>query len=117
MARYMPTILQILQNRLASRKSLSKKELSVLSIVTTTAKEHISSESLLSLVLPSLIKTAKKNDDEITDLLNTVRNLIIKSNYPYKYLKQIVILFSSLQTPGHRKLLISTVSAIASHIK
>ncbi|CAH1392234.1 unnamed protein product [Nezara viridula] len=104
---YFPSILNFLQNRIKAKKSLTKRELQVLSIITSSPTENISSETLLSFVLPSLLKNYKKDDEEITQLLTAANNLMKAVEKPGPYLRQIVPLFSSLSAPQHRKLLIS----------
>lgn len=104
---YFPKILRILQDRLKLKKSLSKKELKVLSIITSSPTENISAETLLSFILPSLLKNYKKDEEEITQLLTASNNLMKGVMEPGPYLRQIVPLFSSLSAPQHRKLLLS----------
>nr|XP_024214099.1 small subunit processome component 20 homolog [Halyomorpha halys] len=114
---YIPKILKILQDRLKVKKSLTRRELQVLSIITSSPTENISSETLLSFILPSLLKNYKKDDEEITQLLTASNNLMKGVVEPGPYLRQIVPLFSSLSSPPHRKLLVSLTLDISQRSK
>ncbi|CAA9996624.1 unnamed protein product [Nesidiocoris tenuis] len=110
---FVHVILERLKRKLESKRNLDRKEREVMSRVTEMVNDPQSSEVLLELLFPTLMKKAEGPDDVIGPLLTTVYNLIKNVEKPGRYVRKLAPLYSSVCSPSSRKLLFSIVIALS----
>uniref|UniRef100_A0A146LBX0 Small subunit processome component 20 n=2 Tax=Lygus hesperus TaxID=30085 RepID=A0A146LBX0_LYGHE len=113
LVRFVPIILERLKRKLESKRGLERKEREVMSRVTELVTDAESSEVVLELLLPSLVKKSESSDDVISPLLSTVYNLIKNVTQPGRYVRKLAPLYGSVASPSARKLLFSIVIALS----
>lgn len=111
--RFVPVILERLRRKLLNKKGLDRREREVMSRVTELVTDAESSEVLLELLLPLLIKKAESPDDVIGPLLTTVYNLIKNVSHPGRYVRKLAPLYGSVVSASARKVLFSIVIALS----
>ncbi|KAF6203330.1 hypothetical protein GE061_003748 [Apolygus lucorum] len=113
LVRFVPVILERLKRKLESKRGLERKEREVMSRVTELVTDAQSSEVVLELLLPTLVKKSESSDDVISPLLSTVYNLIKNVAQPGRYVRKLAPLYGSVASPSARKLLFSIVIALS----
>ncbi|XP_014242650.1 small subunit processome component 20 homolog [Cimex lectularius] len=110
---HVSAILERLDRKLQSKLPLTKKDSEVMSRITELVNDSESSDKLLSLLFPSLIKKAGAGEEIIMPLLTTVYNLIKNVEDPGRYVLKLAPLFGSVDGPMARKLLFSIVVTLS----
>lgn len=111
---YIPQLLLRLKMNFSSkgsRKSLDKRDLNILSMLTKHVEEPETCDSLLKLLLPILIgKTQSQSSTEVvTQVISTLSNLIKRLQSPEMYIRKIAPLFEQVSEVGARKQLCDLV--------
>lgn len=112
---YMPIILQYMKQKLSrskGKRGLSQHELAVLSRATEMLNDPVNSETLISLVIPILLKKAGASEDIVCPLLSTVANLLRNIEKPQKYIRNFAPVFGQVSGYVPRKALVALVQSI-----
>ncbi|GLV33838.1 uncharacterized protein CBL_11277 [Carabus blaptoides fortunei] len=105
---FVPQILERFKKKLANKnKGISQRELFILSRISELVWEADISDTVLSLVLPLVVRRASGgvSDETILQLVTTVYNLIKNVSAPHKHLRKIAPLFCEVRATPTRKLL------------
>lgn len=114
---HMPVILQYMKQKLSKSKGkrgLSQQELTVLSRATELINDPVNSDTLISLVVPILLKKAGSSEDIVCPLLTTITNLLRNVEKPQKYVRSLAPVFGQISGYAPRKALITLVQSIGS---
>lgn len=114
---HIPHILEFIKNKLKrSNKNISKIELVILSRISEFVTNTETCDTLLTLILPILIKKATHDNEQtysVMELLTTVINLVKIVNRPEIHLRAIAPLVGLVSDIHIRKLLIQLYNTIA----
>lgn len=112
---HIPRILEFIKNKLKkSNKGVSRIELAILSRISEFVTDADTCDTLLSLILPILIKkAARDNEEAVMELLTTVTNLVKIVNRPEIHLRAVAPLVSLVSDINVRKLLMRLYKSIA----
>lgn len=94
------------------KRGLSKHELTVLSRATEMINDPVNCDTLISLVIPILLKRAGASEDIVCPLLTTVSNLLRNVEKPQKYIRNLALVFGQVSGYTSRKALIALVQSI-----
>ncbi|XP_069689745.1 small subunit processome component 20 homolog isoform X2 [Periplaneta americana] len=112
---HIPAILERLERKIVSLKhrSLSQRDLVVLSRATELVWDAPTSDTLLRLLLPVLEKKAGSGEDIVSHIISTLNNLLKNIIHPEKHLRSMAPLFGVVGAPGPRKQLNELLITIA----
>ncbi|KAG7189774.1 hypothetical protein KM043_017437 [Ampulex compressa] len=113
---YVPNILEYMKNKLRKcSKSVNKIELVILSRISEFVTDGAICDTLLTLILPILVKKATygENEETIVELITTVINLIKHVEKPQVHIRSITPLLGAIFAVDARKLLMQLYSTIA----
>lgn len=118
---YIPDILQLLQanwrHKKASRQQLDKRELNILSLLTSHVEKPETCEQLLQLLIPIFTKQAGSSGPEaVLQLITTLSNLSQRVPAPHKYVCQLSPLFEQVHVLPARKLLCDMLGDMAKRL-
>ncbi|XP_075229923.1 small subunit processome component 20 homolog [Lycorma delicatula] len=113
---HIPSILERLKIKL-SRKGgkyhLGKRDLTILSRATELVTDSATSDTLLSLIFPMILKKAKSGNEVLCPILNTVANLIKNVCNPGSYIYKLAPLFGLVSTAESRRLLTQIIVSVS----
>ncbi|XP_034650089.1 LOW QUALITY PROTEIN: small subunit processome component 20 homolog [Drosophila subobscura] len=118
---HIPAILQQLQtswrHRKAGRQMLDKRELNILTLITSHVQEPATCELLLELVLPIFTKqSASAGPETVVQLITTLSNLSQRVPRPQDYVRQLAPLFEQVHVLPARKLLCDLLADMAKRL-
>lgn len=118
---HIPTILQQLQNswrhKKAGRQTLDKRELNILTLITSHVEEPDTCELLLQVLLPIFTKqSASAAPETVVQLVTTLGNLLKRVSKPQNYLRQLAPLFEQVSALPARKLLCDLLADMAKQL-
>jgi len=118
---HIPAILQQLQNswrhKKASRQTLDKRELNILTLITSHVEESDTCELLLQVLLPIFTKqSASAGPETVVQLVTTLANLLKRVPRPQDYVRQLAPLFEQVSVLPARKLLCELLSDMAKRL-
>ncbi|XP_033152449.1 small subunit processome component 20 homolog [Drosophila mauritiana] len=118
---HIPTILQQLQNswrhKKAGRQTLDKRELNILTLITSHVKEPDTCELLVQVLLPIFTKqSASAAPETVIQLVTTLGNLLKRVPKPQNYLRQLAPLFEQVSALPARKLLCDLLGDMAKRL-
>ncbi|KAH8321513.1 hypothetical protein KR074_007240 [Drosophila pseudoananassae] len=118
---HIPTILQQLQNswrhKKAGRQTLDKRELNILTLITSHVEEPATCELLLDVVLPIFTKQAASSGPEtVVQLVTTLSNLLKRVAKPQDYVRPLASLFEQVHVLPARKLLCDVLADMAKRL-
>ncbi|XP_017027421.1 small subunit processome component 20 homolog [Drosophila kikkawai] len=118
---YIPAILQQLQNswrhKKAGRQALDKRELNILTLITSHVEEPATCELLLSVLLPIFTKQAASAGPEtVVQLVTTLSNLLKRVARPQDYVRPLAPLFEQVNVLPARKLLCELLADMAKRL-
>ncbi|XP_043645903.1 small subunit processome component 20 homolog [Drosophila teissieri] len=118
---HIPTILQQLQNswrhKKAGRQTLDKRELNILTLITSHVEEPDTCELLLQVLLPIFTKqSASAAPETVVQLVTTLGNLLKRVPKPQNYLRQLAPLFEQVSALPARKLLCDLLADMAKRL-
>ncbi|XP_063986981.1 small subunit processome component 20 homolog [Diachasmimorpha longicaudata] len=114
---HVPDILSYIKRKFQKSKSgINRTETSILARISELDLDPETSNSLVSLSLPILVKRAMKGEAEetILELLTTIANLMKNVQEPHVHLRAILPLLSCVGSSAARKLLLQLFKTIAS---
>ncbi|RZF48294.1 hypothetical protein LSTR_LSTR010257 [Laodelphax striatellus] len=94
------------------RVQLSQRDLLILSRATELVSDATTSETLIGILLPALLKKAAAGADVLCPLLTTIANLMKNVADPSRYAQQLAPVFALASAPDARKLLTQITSAV-----
>ncbi|KAK0177605.1 hypothetical protein PV328_001642 [Microctonus aethiopoides] len=113
---YVPDILLFIKRKLEkSRMGVNRTETTILARISELNLDPATSDTLLSLSLPILVKRAMRGESEeiILELLTTIVNLMKNVNDPQIHVRSILPLLYSISSLAARKLLMQLLKTIA----
>ena len=113
---HVPDILEYMKKKLErSSKGVNRTELNILSRLSELAKDPETSDRLLTLLLPILVKRAIRGESEetIVELLATIVNLVKNVDKPEIHLRAIIPLLGTISPVQARKMLLQLIDTIA----
>lgn len=112
---YLPKILQKFQKNLKSRRGLTKRDLSVLSRATELITDAETCSTLLTLLLPILVRKSHSSAGEevLLQMVNTVINLFNKIDQPELHIRNIAPMFEQISAVVPRKRLCDLLRIIS----
>lgn len=118
---HIPTIIQQLQNswrhKKAGRQTLDKRELNILTLITSHVEEPDTCELLLQVLLPIFTKqSASAAPETVVQLVTTLGNLLKRVSKPQNYLRQLAPLFEQVSALPARKLLCDLLADMAKQL-
>ncbi|KAH8290578.1 hypothetical protein KR054_004196 [Drosophila jambulina] len=118
---HIPAILQQLQNswrhKKAGRQSLDKRELNILTLITSHVEESATCELLLNVLLPIFTKQAASAGPEtVVQLVTTLSNLLKRVPRPQDYVRPLAPLFEQVNVLPARKLLCELLADMAKRL-
>ncbi|KAH8269515.1 hypothetical protein KR018_004754 [Drosophila ironensis] len=118
---HIPSILQYLQNswrqKKASKMSMDKLQLHILTLITSYVKEPATCELLLQVVLPIFTKQVTVADHEtVVQLVTTLSNLLERVERPQDYVRTLAPLFEQVHVLPARKLLCDILANMAKRL-
>ncbi|XP_052840785.1 LOW QUALITY PROTEIN: small subunit processome component 20 homolog [Drosophila gunungcola] len=118
---HIPAILQQLQSswrhKKAGRQTLDKRELNILTLITTHVEEPATCELLLEVVLPIFTKQAASAGPEtVVQLVTTLSNLLKRVARPQDYVRPLAPLFEQVNVLPARKLLCELLADMAKRL-
>ncbi|KAH8348777.1 hypothetical protein KR084_010993 [Drosophila pseudotakahashii] len=118
---HIPAILQQLQNswrhKKAGRQTLDKRELNILTLITSHVEEPDTCELLLQVLLPIFTKQATSAGPEtVVQLVTTLANLLKRVPRPQDYVRQLAPLFEQVSVLPARKLLCELLADMAKRL-
>lgn len=104
---YLPNILQKFRMNLRSRRGLTKRDLFILSRITELIVDAETSNTLLTVLLPILVRKSNKSTGEevLVQMITTISNLFKRIERPERHLRSIAPMFEQITAIGPRKLL------------
>lgn len=109
-----PLILEKLKLKLENKKTISQRELSILSRISELVWETALSDNVLQIFLPIVRKRCgNPNEEVVNQQLTTVYNLLNNVKEPLNYLKDISLMFSVVTCVSGRKILCQMLQKIA----
>ncbi|XP_015126374.1 small subunit processome component 20 homolog [Diachasma alloeum] len=114
---HVPDVLSYIKRKFQKSKyGVNRTETSILARISELNLDPETSNSLVSLSLPILVKRAMKGEAEeaILELLTTISNLMRNVQEPHVHLRAILPLFSCVGSSAARKLLLQLFKTIAS---
>lgn len=111
---YLPYILQKFRMNLRSRRGLTKRDLVILSRITELIVDAETSNTLLTVLLPILVRKSNKSTGEevLVQMINTISNLFKRIERPERHLRSIAPMFEQIIAIGPRKLLCDILKVI-----
>ncbi|KAH8402361.1 hypothetical protein KR009_011583 [Drosophila setifemur] len=118
---FIPVILQHLQNswrhRKGAKQMLDKRELNILTLITSHVEEPSTCELLLTVLLPIFTKQAASAGPEtVVQVVTTLSNLLKRVARPQDYVRPLAPLFEQVQVLPARKLLCDLMADMAKRL-
>ncbi|XP_017079026.1 small subunit processome component 20 homolog [Drosophila eugracilis] len=118
---HIPTILQQLQNswrhKKAGKQTLDKRELNILTLITSHVEEPDTCELLLQVLLPIFTKqSASAGSETVVQLVTTLTNLLKRVPKPQDYVRPLAPLFEQVNVLPARKLLCEILADMAKRL-
>lgn len=112
---HVPHILEFVKNKLKrSNRGISRIELTILSRISEFVTDADTCDTLLTLILPMLVKkAAHDNEEAVMKLLTTAVNLVRMVNEPEIHLRAIAPLVGLVSDINVRKLLLQLYNTVA----
>lgn len=112
---YLPKVLQRFKIVLKTRRGLTKRDLSILSKITGLITDAETSKTLLTVLLPILVRKSSLNlgEEVLTQMVNTILNLFKRIDHPEQQIRNIAPMFEQITAVGPRKLLCSLLKVIS----
>lgn len=112
---YLPNILQRFKIVLKSRRGLTKRDLSILSKITGLITDLDTSKTLLTVLLPILVRKSSSNlgEEILTQMVNTIIDLFKRIDHPEQHIRNIAPMFEQVTAVGPRKLLCGLLKVIS----
>lgn len=112
---FLPDILNRFKIVLRMRRGLTKRDLAILSKITSLITDAETSKTLLTVLLPILVRKTNTNVNEevLTQMVTTIINLFKRINNPELHIRSIAPLFEQITAVGPRKLLCNLLQIIA----
>lgn len=111
---YLSNILQKFRMNLRSRRGLTKRDLFILSRITELIVDAETSNTLLTVLLPILVRKSNRSTGEevLAQMINTISNLFKRIERPERHLRNIAPMFEQITAVGPRKLLCDILKVI-----
>lgn len=112
---YLPNILQKIKMSLRGRRGLTKRDLVILSKITELITDAETSNKLLIVLLPILVRKSSRsvNEEVLVQMINTIINLFNRIERPERHMRSIAPMFEQITAVGPRKLLGDLLSIIS----
>lgn len=112
---FLPNILQRFRIVLRNRRGLTKRDLSILSRITGLITDAETSKTLLTVLLPILIRKSNTNlgEEVLTQMVYTITNLFKRIERPELHIRNIAPMFEQMTAVGPRKLLCNLLQVIS----
>lgn len=109
-----PSVLEKIKLKLGSSKTISQRELLILSRISELVWEAAVSDNVLQIFLPIVLKRCgNPNEEIINHQLNTIYNLLNNVEEPLKYIKDISPMFAAVNCVSGRKILCQILQRIS----
>lgn len=117
---HIPDILERIKRKVCGtsvKRPIGRKELIILSRATELVWDSNTSNTLLNIMLPILVKRASGNvgEEVLMQLVTTLKNLIAKVTDPENHIRFIAPLFNEIGLVAPRKLLCDVIEVICEH--
>lgn len=111
---YIPHILEKFKLNLKRRRGLTKRDLFIISRITELVTDSETSNSLLMVLMPILVKKSHSNagEEALCQTVTTIKNLFEKIDNPEDHLRHIASMFEQITAVGPRKLLCDLIEKI-----
>lgn len=112
---YLPRILQRFKMVLKGRRGLTKRDLSILSKITGLITDAETSKTLLTVLLPILVRKSSSNlgEEVLTQMVETIINLFKRIEHPENHIRSVAPMFEQITAVGPRKLLCRLLQIIS----
>lgn len=104
---YLPKILEKFKINLKKRRGLTKRDLAILSKITELITDAETSHTLLTVLLPILVRKSNSSagEETLVQMVNTIINLFKRIERPERHIRNIAPMFEQITAVGPRKLL------------
>lgn len=112
---FLPNILQRFKIILKGRRGLTKRDLVILSKITGLITDADTSKTLLTVLLPILVRKSNSNlgEEVLTQMIDTITNLFKRIDHPEQHIRSIAPMFEQITAVGPRKMLCRLLHIIA----
>lgn len=112
---FLPNILQRFKIVLKGRRGLTKRDLVILSKITGLITDADTSKTLLTVLLPILVRKSNSNlgEEVLTQMIDTITNLFKRIDHPEQHIRSIAPMFEQITAVGPRKMLCRLLHIIA----
>lgn len=114
---HMDSILLKFQQNVTKRRGLTRRDLHIVSLCTRLVTDSSTSERLLDVLLPILVrkthKTSASGEEELTQAVETIQNLFERIDRPVQHIRSIAPMFTQITGVGPRKQLCDLLETIA----
>lgn len=112
---YLPKILQRFKMLLKVRRGLTKRDLSILSKITSLITDAETSKTLLTVLLPILVRKSSSplGEEVLTQMVETIINLFKRIEHPETHIRSIAPMFEQVTAVGPRKMLCRLLQIIS----
>lgn len=111
---YLPKILEKFRINLKKRRGLTRRDISILSRATGLITDAATCNTLLTLLLPILVRKSHSSagEEALLQMVNTIINLFAKIDRPEAQLRNIAPMFEQIVAVGPRKRLCDLLRTI-----
>lgn len=111
---YLPNLLQKFRMNLRTRRGLTKRDLYILSRITELIVDAETSNTLLTVLLPILVRKSHRSAGEevLVQMVTTILNLFKRIDRPERHIRNIAPMFEQIAAVGPRKLLCNLLQVI-----
>lgn len=114
---HMDRILLKFQQNVTKRRGLTRRDLHIVSLCTRLVTDSSTSERLLDVLLPILVrkthKTSASGEEELAQAVETIQNLFERIDRPVQHIRSIAPMFTQITGVGPRKQLCDLLDTIA----
>lgn len=112
---YLPKILGKFKMNLAKRRGLTKRDLQILSKITELITDAETSNTLLTLLIPILVRKSHTSagEEALMQMVETIINLFQKIDNPERHIRNIAPMFAQITAVGPRKRLCDLLKLIS----
>lgn len=111
---HLPRILLKFQQNVAKRRGLTRRDLHIVSMCTRLVRDSATSERLLDVLLPILVRksNAASGEEELAQAVGTIQNLFEQIDRPAQHIRSIAPMFAQITAVGPRKQLCDLLETI-----
>lgn len=113
---YMKSILLKFQQNATKRRGLTRRDLRIVALCTRLVADAETSEQLLAVLLPILVRKSTNTasgEEELEQAVGTIQNLFERIERPVRHVRSVAPMFAQITAVGPRKQLCDLLDTIA----